>query len=228
MERKFSFAPGEYYHVYNRGTEKRDIFLDPVDYARFWVSLYTANSLESFHISANVHKKKDRLEALTELFKREREHPLVSIGAYCLMPNHFHMLIREKEEGGISRFMGKLLTGYSTYFNVKNNRTGRLFEGPVKARYVEDDNYLKYLFSYIHLNPIALISPLRKEHGIHDVEKAREFLADYTYSSYLDYIGVKRWANNILDREAFPEYFETAKDLESHISDWIIHEKSSA
>src|SRR3989344_1060267 len=106
MERKFSFAPGEYYHIYNRGTDKRKIFLDWRDHWRFIALLYVANSQSVIHLSD--HEGKDPIS----LLDLPREKILVDIGAYCLMPNHFHLLIRETGDGNISRFMLKLQTGY--------------------------------------------------------------------------------------------------------------------
>src|SRR3989338_5483185 len=100
------------------------------------------------------------------------------------MPNHFHLLLKEIEMGGISQFMGKLSTAYSMYFNKKYERTGSLFEGRFKSSRIANDNYLHYLFAYIHLNPIKLIEPMWKEKGINDFARAKEFLGRYNYSSY--------------------------------------------
>src|SRR3990167_6058915 len=124
MERKFSFSVGEFYHLYGRGVEKRTIFLDQSDYSRFIRLLYIANSEKPFEY---------KLVRGLPLEKVNRGGSLVSIGAYCLMPNHFHLLVREKTEGGISKFMSKLMTAYSMYFNKKNSRTGRLFQNTFQA-----------------------------------------------------------------------------------------------
>ena len=87
----------------------------------------------------------------------DRGETLVDIGIYCLVPNHFHLLIKEKTENGISEFVKKVATGYSMYFNKKYERTGSLFEGPFKAKRIDTDEYLKYIFSYIHLNRKQII-----------------------------------------------------------------------
>lgn len=146
---------------------------------------------------------------------------LVDIGAYCLMPNHFHVLIHEKTEGGISLFIQKVSTGYTMYFNKKYQRSGALFQGRFKAKHADTDEYLKYLFSYIHLNPVKLIEPEWKEKGIIDQKKAKEYLNKYPYSSYHDFIGKIRSERVILNREAFPEYFETKHDFEDCLKDWL-------
>ena len=129
------------------------------------------------------------------------------------MPNHFHILAKEVIEGGISKFMSKLSTGYSMYFNRKYKRSGSLFEGRFKIIHANRDEYLKYLFVYIHLNPIKLIDPSWKEKGIKDMLKVEKYLASYKYSSYLDYNGVSRLENGLLDINSFPEYFCSKKNL---------------
>jgi len=150
MSRILPFSTGEYYHIYNRGTEKRDIFLDKADYLRFIVLLYISNNIEAVHIS----NLREQGKFLRDIINLERKETLVDIGTYCLMPNHFHLLIKEKRAGGISEFMKKISTGYSMYFNKRYERTGRLFEGTFKSVHADSDEYLKYLFAYIHLNPI--------------------------------------------------------------------------
>lgn len=211
MERKVSFAPGEYFHVYNRGTDKRNIFFDPRDYQRFIESLYLFNSEERI-VLRDVNKKKR--------FSYERKETLVYIGAYCLMPNHFHLLIKSKNETGVSHFMKKLLTAYSMYFNKKYKRNGVLFQGPFKAEYASRDEYLKYLFAYIHLNPVKLIEPGWKDNGIKELQKAKDFIKSYKYTSYLEYSGGNRAESSILDMSVFPAYF-SQKDFDNYMSFWL-------
>ena len=128
MSRNIEFEPEEYYHLYNRGTEKRIIFRHDKDRNRFLASLYVSNGSNTIHASNH--------QALTipELLTLDRGEPLVDICAYCLMPNHFHLLVRERTEGGIARFMQKLLTGYTMYFNTINERSGALFQGKIQSR----------------------------------------------------------------------------------------------
>src|SRR3989344_2009952 len=128
MARTFAFAPGEFYHIYNRGTDKRNIFTSRADRDRFLALLYLANQDEPVDL---------KLQGSTLLEIVERSGmPLVEIAAYCLMPNHFHLLVRELEEGGISKFMQKLTTGYTMFFNKKYERSGSLFQGRFKATHV--------------------------------------------------------------------------------------------
>jgi len=212
MERKFNFAPEEYFHIYNRGTDKRNIFDNKKDYERFLECLYLFNSIERIVLRSISQKNR---------FIYDREETIVDIGAYCIMPNHFHLLIRSKNDFGVSSFMKKLQTAYSMYFNKKYKRSGSLFEGTFKAQHVARDEYLKYLFSYIHLNPIKLIDKSWKEKGIQDLKQSKFFLDFYKYSSYIDHTGNNRVESNILNRAVFPEYFQSPKDFNNFIEFWL-------
>ncbi len=151
----------------------------------------------------------------------DRGEQLVALGAYCLMPNHFHILVTPLIEGGVSQFMQKLSTAYVMYFNKKYSRTGGLFEGKFKSEYASSDRYLKYLFSYIHLNPLKMIDKQWKEKGIKNKETALCYLKKYKYSSYLDFKGIRRIQNKILQVGPFPEYFPNKASFEAEILDWI-------
>ena len=155
------------------------------------------------------------------IFDFDRENLLVYIGAYCLMPNHFHLVLTEIEEGGVSKFMQKLSTAYSMYYNTKYQKTGSLFQGKFKSEYANNDRYLKYLFSYVHLNPIKIIKKDWKEKGIGDKKSAIDFLGKYKYSSYLDYMGENRNEKHLLNREAFPSYFPTKAIFNKEIFEWL-------
>jgi len=217
MQRNLNFSIGEYYHIYNRGTDKRVIFMDHHDYQRFMALLYICNSVNSVDVAAHFRSGR----TFVELFEIERDDTLVDIGVYTLMPNHFHLLVREKIDGGITKFMHKLLTAYSMYFNKKHKRSGALFESKFKAIHAHSDVYLKYLFAYHHLNPVKIIDPKWKKNGISDRESAKQFLSEYTYSSYLDYQGLVRLESNILNRSAFPEYFTKIEVFDSFIDEWL-------
>lgn len=107
------------------------------------------------------------------------------------------------------------------YFNASRKRTGALFQGRFRAEHAAYDTYLKYLFSYIHLNPVKLIDPKWKKNGIGDKRNAVNYLASYPYSSYMDYIDVKREYSKILSKKEFPAYFSTKMSFERHIDDWL-------
>ena len=220
--RNIIFSEGEYYHIYNRGNSKQIIFHDNKDHERFLALLFKANNNDDINISRCF----SRGNGLVDVLKNKKEKPLVEMGIYCLMPNHFHLLICEKKKGNISIFMQKLLTAYSMYYNKKYKRTGTLFEGKFKAKHVDNDNYLKYLFSYIHLNPVKLIDSKWKENGIKNVKRTKSFLDKYSYSSYLDFIGTKRIENKIINRENFPNYFENFKEFNRFVNEWLDYKES--
>lgn len=211
--RKTSFISEEYYHIYNRGNSKQKIFHDKEDYERFIGLLYACNQVNSFKIDT-LSKDQGLLDIVVD-------KKLVSIGAYTLMPNHFHILITQTEDEGVSKFMRKIMTSYVMYYNRKYERTGSLFEGRFKSGHANTDRYLKYLFSYIHLNPVKLIDPEWKEKGIKDKQKTVNFLNNYAYSSFVDFSGKKRIQNKILNIRPFPKYFPEPKDFIREIMTWI-------
>lgn len=224
--RKVDFSEGECFHVYNRGNSKQDIFLDDEDRDRFVKLLFLCNSKKS------INFRDDIVERGIDAWDFDRDETLISLGAWVLMSNHFHLYTitpptspedgpRGNSEAPLSLFMRKLLTGYSGYFNKKYDRTGSLFEGRFKAAHVADDVHAKYLFSYIHLNPIKTIDSLWKENGVRDIGSCKSFLEKYPWSSYLDYMGVVRKENALLAIADFPEYFSTKDVLEQEVFEWL-------
>jgi putative transposase len=206
MLRKDPFITSEYYHICNRGIDKRDIFKSKFDYERFIMLLYVANSHEELRLDNLINHSHKKFE---EILVLDKGKPLVSIGAWCLMTNHFHLLIRQEVEGGITKFMRKLGVGYSMYFNIKYQRQGALFGGPFKSKLIGvDDAYMQYLLGYIHLNPLDIEFSGWKQNLDRPTEEMKEFLESYRYSSYQEYLGEERSENSLLDMEAFPESFK--------------------
>ena len=216
MTRQIIIAPEEFYHVYNRGVEKRKAFLSRADYERFVALLYLANQTEPADL-------KYQGVSIVEITEDRAGEPLVEIVAYCLMPNHFHLLLREKIEGGIARFMQKLTTGYTMYFNKRNERSGALFQGTYKASHVHDDRYFRYLISYIHLNLVKLIDPLWKENGIKNRVQAEKYLSQYVYSSYRDYLGATRQHGRLLEKNMMKDLFPSAGDFYDSVTEWLTY-----
>lgn len=204
-KRKVNFAEGEFYHLYNRGTEKRKIFLDKSDHNYFLFLMYICNTTKSIKLR-DIGKEFDR------------EETIVDIGAYCLMPNHFHILVHEKTEGGISKYMLKLMTGYTMYFNQKYKRTGKLYEGVFKASHASRDNYLKYIYSYIQLNPAKLIDKNWREDRKRNTAKLLDYVFAYPYSSIKEYTEKKF---NIINPAPFPAYFKKPTDHKKEIFKWL-------
>lgn len=213
--RKVNFVLGEYYHLYNRGNSKQKIFRDNQDYQHFVSLLYIFNTEENRNIY-NLKRNTD-----FDIYSVANKDPLVSIGAYCLMPNHFHIMLTQNVEGGISKFIQKVMTAYVMYYNNKYQRTGSLFEGKFKSEHTDNDRHLKYLFSYIHLNPVKLIDRDWKEKVVQNSKKIFDYLRGYEYSSYLDFLGIQRVQNKVINIKNFPDYFSDKESFTSEIFSWL-------
>lgn len=191
--RRELFGPGEWYHCYTRGIDGRITFEIQDDYRRFVQALYLSNSAETI--------ERGRFQRLDheEIFNLPRGARLVGVGAYALMPNHIHLFLKEIEEGGISKFMQRLGTSYTMYYNTRYKHIGNLFVKPFRSRHVATDGYLKRIVSYIHLNPCSLYEYGWKAGQVNNMDGLREFLEYYPYSSMTDYQGARRPENALLD-----------------------------
>jgi putative transposase len=211
--RRIPFVVGEWYHCYSRGIDKRVVFDDHGDYRRFIGALYLCNDLQS------IHRENYRDDIGSELFSIHRSAPLVSIGAYCLLPNHFHILIKQNREGGISKFMQKVGTAYTMYYNTKNQRIGSLFVKPFRAKHVGEDMYFKRVAQYIHLNPAELFESRWKEGKAGDLSSLAQKITEYAYSSYPDFIKIPRAQRSILDDAAIDLICDGMPPLEHVLSE---------
>ncbi|MFC1756585.1 transposase [Patescibacteria group bacterium] len=189
--KKPQFANNHFYHVFNRGTDKRKVFMDDKDYHRFLFSLRDFNDKNS---SINLFRRISVSEGAvsvgsptSHIVKKEDRESVVKFYGSCLMPNHFHLILEQLEDGGISSFMQKLGTGYTNYFNQKYERSGVLFQGKFKAVLIDKDEYLNYLKQYIYLNPLDLFEPRWKEEGLKDWRKAKKFLEEYKWTPLKNY-----------------------------------------
>ncbi len=152
--RSISFVENEFYHVYNRGVEKRDIVVDEYDSLRFLQSLKDFNTINPIgSIYENSFSKSKKLGNLvSKSSKKGNGNNLVNIICYCLNPNHFHLVLEQVAEKGIEKFMHRLGLGYAKYFNNKYKRSGSLFQGTFKAVHVDSNDYLLHLSAYVSLN----------------------------------------------------------------------------
>lgn len=166
--RKTEFANGEFYHIYNRGVDKRVVFLDDDYYQRFLMSLKEFNCVNPL---GSLYEKylRDKNGGSTSIM--EVEPPLVEIVAYCLNPNHYHLIVRQLEEKGIEKFMQRLGTAYTMFFNRRNQRSGSLFQGRFKSIHIDSNEYLLYLSAYVNKNNFI--------HGYGN--------SDWKYSSLVEY-----------------------------------------
>lgn len=192
--RIFPFANGYFYHVYNRGSEKRRIFESGRDYQRFLKTLQYYQFLGP--------KPKFSHFSQFQTFKPDPMKKIVDIICYCLMPNHFHLLLKQLADGGITEFVSKLSNSYTKYYNTKYNRVGPLFQGEFKSVLMESDEQLIHVSRYIHLNP--LVSLLVKD------------LNDYKWSSYLEYIGL---VDGFCSKEEILGFFKNQEQYEKFVLD---------
>lgn len=193
--RKKVFSPGEYYHIYNRGVEKRKIFRDRYDVDRFIRSMVAFNSVEPVGSLRQLDiEQKNR--GLTPVEPAEKEQ-LVDIVAYCLNPNHFHLLLREKVAGGVSEFMKRVLGGYTWYFNNRYERSGTLLQGRFQSSHIDSNEYLLHVSVYVNLN-----------FRVHQYKKQ---IIQNIASSYDEYCGSKKKQQEICTKESILGQFKNKK-----------------
>ncbi len=200
--RKIQFQTDQYYHIYNRGVDKRNIFLDNKDYIRFLTGMKEFNRTESIGSLRDLTEAK-LLEASRSLASVSPS-PLVKIIAYCINPNHYHLLLKQIVDRGIEKFLHKIGTGYTKYFNTKHNRSGSLFQGPFQAIHITTNNYLLQLSCYINGNS-----------EIHKIAKAE----NYPWSSYQDYLGKK--GGKLCAKETILKQFEDVNEYKNLTEDII-------
>ena len=167
--RKIRFASGEYYHIYNCGVEQRKIFENQEDYLRF------LRCIKDFNNKSYYEERIGRLKELSSFLVGLEK--IVEILAFSLNSNHFHLIIKQLTESGISNFMHKIGTSFTNYFNKKYNRSGSLFQGSYKAIHIDSDEYLLWLSAYVNGNI-----------EIHGIERA----GSYSWSSYRDFLYGKK------------------------------------
>ena len=218
--RNIKIAHGEYYHILNRGMSKQLIFHDNVDRIRFlFLILYFQSPIILQNIGRPVRSfVKHSVFNIEEMKKGIVKSRFVELVSFCLMPNHFHLIVKEIEENGIARYMQRILNSYTKYYNTKYKKSGHLFQGPYKAVHIEDNNQLLYLSAYIHRNPRELKEWLNKE-------------SNYLWSSFQDSISKNRFGKLLVldiingqfkNKKEYNEFVKTssAKLLKEEL-DWI-------
>ncbi|MFH0803739.1 MAG: transposase [Candidatus Tagabacteria bacterium] len=206
----------EIYHIIARGAGDSVTFRNDKDYYRAISSFYEFNTSDPIEIK--IQKERHKTQKYGEPFSDTRKL-LVEILAFCLMPNHIHLLLRQIVDGGISLFMRKFGAGYVGFFNKKYERKGPLF-AKFRAVHIQSDEQLKIIFSYIHTNPVSLIEPHWKEKGIKDFVKTNKFLENYQWSSYLDYIGKKNFPS-VIKRQMLSKIMGGEKECREFVQDWL-------
>lgn len=205
--RPHAFVKGEFYHIYVHGIGNLEIFRDDRDYNRFLSLLFSSNA-------TNPIPRLDRAVDLNLVWdilngKIKRREPLVDIACFCLMPTHFHLLLGEKGEGNISKYLHKILVSHSKYYNIKNERRGHLFESNFHSKHIDNNEYLLALSCYIHKNSKDL-NPWKDKESL------------YPWSSYQDFISQNRW-QYLLKKDIIANQFknpqEYKKFTEEHYRD---------
>lgn len=199
---------GDYYHVYNRGAFKNGIHRDRADYMRFLCGVIAFQSPVQFPQVGRIARTfsdADGFDIPEDSFGHILESRTVELVSFCILGNHFHLIVRELVEGGLMRYMQRIELAYTKYFNTRYGVSGHVYEGRYKAKHIGDNEYLMHLSAYIHRNPREL-----------RVWKGRE--AEYPWSSYRDYVKENRWGG-LLAQEIILDQFDGTK--ESNYADFI-------
>lgn len=204
--RRTPLVTGEYYHIFNRGVLGDTICFEHRDYARLLFSLlYFQSEMKIDNLPYHVDQY-DQWNTFGVFRSTEEEivsGQYIELVSFCLMPNHFHALVKEKKAGGISKWMQRVQTSYTKYVNEKYDRSGHLFQGPFQLVHVSDDNQLTYLSAYIHRNP-------------HDLKRWRAKEHIYPWSSYQDFVSNNRW-DDLLTRDIVLDRFDSPSDYHGFV-----------
>lgn len=202
--RKIVFRNGEIYHVFNRTIERKHIFVNKRDSLR-------AKDIIRFYQHKDIPLKFSKLlqlpleirnKILRELYKSQR---IVDIIAFCFMPNHFHFLLKQNLDKGISTFISNFTNSYTRFFNTKYDRTGPLMQGVFKAVHIENDEQLVHVSRYIHLNPVV--------HSLIEIDE----LSSYPLSSYPEYQSTS--TNGVVNTEIIMGMFKSRVDYDNFVRD---------
>jgi putative transposase len=230
--KKILLISNQIYHVVLRGIDGRLLFEDDRDYYRAIHDLFEFNDIQpapwhhrQFFKHYGVRPRSDPL-ALSQKTKRQPRVLLVRVLAFCLMPNHIHLLLEQLRDKGISDFVKKLGGGYATYFNAKYKRQGHLFQGRFKAVHIQTQAQLQTVFVYVHTNPAALVDSNWKEGGVENPSEVIEFIENYKWSSYSDYLGKENFPS-VTQRELFNQTMPRDK-WRAYVNDWVKHKAERA
>jgi len=192
----------EFQHILNRGVDKRVTFNEDVDYLRF---------LQNLHIYNNIESAPHNIWSTSVRMKTQPAQKLVTIHSYCLMPNHYHLLLSPVHEDGIAKFMHKVGMGYSKYFNEKNNRTGVLWQGKYKNINITKDSHFNYIPYYIHLNSLDLSHKQWREGKVTNTQNALNSLNSYKWSSHTLFLDPQKRASSLVVDSFFAQNLNQAK-----------------
>lgn len=193
--RETPLQTGEYYHIYNRGVDKRIVFMDRYDLLRFLKSMSVFNSKKPIESLFAQNLKKNLIS--------KKDEKLVEIVAFCLNPNHFHLILKQKIDGGISEFMKRLSGGYTWYFNNKYERSGSLFQGRFKSIHIGSNEYLLHLSAYVNLN-----------YKVHNFSGSTAKITTKIFqSSWEEYLGTSKY--KMCSKDIILGQFKTSSDYKT-------------
>lgn len=207
------FAGREYYYLHNEGSDKRVILSSQEDFDRFEAYLYLLNAIESPR-AANLFVGGRQ----KEIFTTARGEKLVAIGVFALVPHGFHILATPLVDGGIGKFMQKVQTAYTMYFNAKYGRTGRLFHSAYRAEELDTEEKLKRMYAYIHLHPASIFDARWEDAQGTELARFAVRAMEYRYSSAGEYA---REHFVITDPKEFPAFMRRTKDVQAHYALWM-------
>lgn len=211
-------STGEIYHIYNRGVEKRNTFSEKLDYIRFIHDLFEFNDTGP----APEFSRRYIPNEYVGYRKPHMGEKIVEILCFCLMRNHYHLLVRQVKDGGIPLFMHKLGAGYTNAFNAKNERVGPLFQGKYKIKHVDREEYISHLICYIHLNPLKFLRKCNQNKKI-DLIRSWEALNGYRWSSHPDYLGENNFGS-VIEKKFILELFGGTRGYKEYAQDWMRYE----
>lgn len=219
---------GEIYHIVIRAVDGLQLFRSKKDYLRMIHDLFEFNDENSTDWKYRKYYSAKNSENRSRKI-RYRRKVLVEIWAFCLMPNHVHLLVRQVREGGISKLMRKIGAGYAGYYNKKYERKGHVFQGKYHIVRIKNEEQLKTVFVYIHTNQVSMIAPNWKEKGIRtkDLKKVIDFLENYRWSSYSDYLQKKNFPS-LTSREFLTKIMGGPENCRKFVNGWLQYKKELA
>jgi len=201
--RSHAFIVGEFYHIYTHVIDGRNLFNGEGDYKRALIAMFAFNG--SF-----LPPRLDRFNDINLVYdirdgKIDVGEPLVEIVSFCLMPTHLHLILKEKSDFGISKFMHRFQVSYSKYYNQKYQRRGHVFERTFNSKHIDDNDYLLTSSCYLHTNPKTLTDWSGKENK-------------YPWSTYQDFLGENRWGN-LIKKDIIMSQFNNGSDYKRFVEE---------
>lgn|SRR3989338_2185550 len=215
--REPAIVTGEYYHVFNRGVKKEPIFEDHNDFRRFYQSLYLFNNA-NFERPGRREIDRETILAAHEAYLYDRD-PYVKILSFCLIPNHFHLMIQQVKEGGAAKFFHKLLKGFAQYFNRRHGQSGHVFEGAYEAVHIANEAHFIHVPRYIHLNALDMTNLDWRNGKIADWQAADTYLDSYQWSSHSLYKSGNQELP-VVDEETASQFFKNSNEYKKFLKSW--------